>query len=220
MISDVKFAKFVRFATGLNELSGVATFVQGNTTVDATGSNYVTDLTAGDILYDRTLGVIGTVDSVTDDGRFELTAPATKNYVGNLWVGTPTIYDFEGSSIVAGFDENRFESILVDGTIRQKTRWLRLFIGLSSPYLRRGSAGSYDFVDVVNADIDGTAILATIPDFDMQPAKVLRRTEGLSVSTAKFSVVPSLDYIFQAESVDTSYPDWFKFTKPAPGHLL
>ena len=222
MIATPKFAKSVRFAVGIIQLAGTATAVQGNNTVDGSGSDYVVDLAVGNTIYDEQLRVIGVVDNIIDGERFQLVANAPFSYTGIIYKSTSTsfVQNFEGRSIVVGFDENRFESVLVDGTISQKTRWLRLFIGLESPYLRRGSAGTSDFIDVVNADIAGTAIFATVPEYAMPAVKVLRRTEGLSVSTAKYAVIPALDYIFQAESVVPTYPAWFKFTKPAPGHLL
>jgi hypothetical protein len=222
MIATPKFAKSVRFAVGIIQLAGTATVTQGSQSVIGDNSDYTANLTTGDTLYDNQLRVIGVVDNVIDDDTIQIVPAAPFSYTGIIYKSTSTsfVQNFEGRSIVVGFDENRFESVLVDGTISQKTRWLRLFIGLESPYLRRGSAGSADFIDVVNADIAGTAIYATVPEYAMPAVKVLRRTEGLSVSTAKYAVIPALDYIFQAESVVTTYPAWFKFTKPAPGHLL
>lgn len=134
--------------------------------------------------------------------------------------GTLLTLDFEASAIVVGFEEKRQDFELINGNLIQEVEYYRFFLSMSTPWLRRGpTAGSYDFLDVIEALDAGTSVTVEVPQYSSTAYAVVKASEGIQLATQKQRVIPALDYSFRATATVSSLPAWIEYTRAKPGYL-
>jgi hypothetical protein len=210
MVKDVKFCQYVDLYPAGFLASGTITVTDESDDITGVGTLFETEFTGAETLYTDKMIEIGQFDSPTSQTVASLQANATFSYTGRFFVafkpgGNSNKVRLEGSEITVGFDEQRNDFTLIDGTLLQDVEYYRFVLGVSSPYLR----GTGEFVDILNSD----SVVAHIPQYESLAYQVVRGSSGIEISTRRQAVIPSIDYTFRSIHTSQTIPDWMKFTK-------
>lgn len=127
---------------------------------------------------------------------------------------------YEADNLTFGFEQIGEQYTFLDDSEEVVFRGFRFVMGFQSRYMRKADGNSGGITDVINISrLPGVTTKVRIDGIGMPFTEVYFPIENRLIGVRRQRIIPAFDFSLRAKEKEEVMPEWFRFTKDAPGYL-